>query len=307
MEPASPTPASPVQEPFFDQCLFTKVAEWVPSPTAKTFLDLPPELRLKIYEYMVPGYLYDDDFRPKPGARVVPSIALALTCRQICHEYLAIAVAAQQVYREGFQARKAMPVSGTHSLDIYICLDLTGARVVEIVGIDIVDRFGYIEIYPSPGCEFYVWSREGDWSDHQVRHQIALAGGPLAFGWRGDSDAFYRRAIFEKTMERADFFLKYGGSDELPTACQQRPDLFPKHVHCSTWVPDDRESPEEFAKSIRDHRALCGECRQHELRPITFKFTSAAKHIDNNEVEAVAGGSETSASHDEVSGSNADD
>lgn len=110
---------------------------------------------------MIPGYLYFDHCIPEPGARIVPSIALALTCRQICQEFLAIAVAAQQVYIEGYLGWKteSLPDSVTPNLDIYITLDFTGARVVEIVGIDIVDGFGCISIHASPGWREDEWSR----------------------------------------------------------------------------------------------------------------------------------------------------
>jgi hypothetical protein len=78
-------------------------------------------------------------------------------------------------------------------LNISISPDYPSSRVIQVLGIDFVDRFDHITIVArwKPGCSMAEsWSSEESWYGGEVRHQIALAGGPLAFGWLGDPEAF---------------------------------------------------------------------------------------------------------------------
>jgi hypothetical protein len=98
MEQPAPIAASPGRKAVFDLALFTKSPDPAPSPGAKGFLDLPPELRLRIYEYVTSEIVNYDDPEPPPGARVLPNIALAITCHQVYKEHITGARAAYHRY-----------------------------------------------------------------------------------------------------------------------------------------------------------------------------------------------------------------
>jgi hypothetical protein len=240
MEQPAPTAASPGQEAVFDLSLFTRSPDPAPSPGAKGFLDLPPELRLWVYEYSTSEIVNYCDPEPPPGARVLPNIALALTCHQVYKEHIAGALAAHRRYPWN-------NISGPHGygtidrcLAIELSPDYPSSRVMETLGLDVVDRFDKISIVGKreagrPWGE--LWSWDGGWYARELRRQITLAGGPLAFGWQGDPEAFHRRATFEKMMERADYYWKYEKTHERMDARQQLPALFLEYVHPSACAP----------------------------------------------------------------------
>jgi hypothetical protein len=237
MEPPLPTARSPVREAVFDLSLFTKTPDLKTSPGAKGFLDLPPELRNHIYKLATLKLVDYRGRKAPPGARVVPNIALALTCRQVYKEHITRALVAHRRHSLlGILEIRRPPNTGLRWLEISLSREYPSTRIIEILGIDVVDRFDRISIVgkwdllcPRGDC----WSRGKDFYSLEIKHQIGLAGGPLAFGWQGDPEAFYKRATFEKKMERADFFWMYGTPAESYEAQRRHPALFLKYAHSS--------------------------------------------------------------------------
>jgi hypothetical protein len=296
---------SPAQEAVFDLSLFTKDLDPAPSLSGKGFLDLPPELRVKIYGYATLETVeyddYDDygdygdygDYDTPPGARVIPSLALAFTCRQVYNEHITGPVAAHRRHIWlGTQNIRRRVNCGIRSLEIILSPEYPSARIIDILGIGIVDRFDDISIVGSwdSGCpKGVVWSLEGGWRDREIRRQIGLAGGPLAFGWSADLEAFYRRATFEKAMERADFYWKYKNCGERGEARTQHPALFLKYAHPSVSARTTKRRP--WVQCLEGPK-------RHELGPITFKFASTAKQNNVGEGKLAGFGSESEGSRD---------
>lgn len=290
MDPPPPTTTSPVQEPVFDPSLFTKTAERKPSSSAKSFLDLPPELRLEVYKYITTD-LITNHRQPPPGARVISNLALALTCRLVCEEHLDGAIAAQNRQKFTPISDYYLPDSNSCSLDIRLSRNCTGTQVLEKLGIDIIDRFDHVLIsvqWIDGWGKGGIWTKDQEeWEDQLVRYQIDQAGGPLAFGWRDEPEAFYRRATFEKAMERADSFMEYQDSVEIHAARD-------KHTAWRLHFYDGEEDP---SMSEEDQRCVinrtetgrsfgmlnCPEA--DELGPISFKFASAAQKLAVEGVE----------------------
>lgn len=297
MEPSPPTATGPEQEPIFDLALFTKAPARTTPPSTKGFLDLPPEVRLIIYEYVtnqIANYEWENNGFPffkkryQPGARVVPNIALALTCRRICIEHLAIAVAAQNRSERDLRTKRfrSRRYNEAYSLDIQLRDNCTGAQVLRILGVDLVDHFSRIEIFADRADGLSMgekWEREKEgFDDRQLRHQIDLAGGPPAYGWRSESEAFYKRAMLEKAMERADFYLKYEDHDEYHAAMKQRADLFPRLAHPTTWAVEDQQKLHRNGTIDSWKQTMPWRLRyskQDKLRPPSFEFVNATKRL----------------------------
>jgi hypothetical protein len=306
MEPSSPTATSPGREAVFDLALFIKTPDPSPSPGAKGFLDLPPELRLRIYGYLTTDFVNYDDPEPQPGARVLPSIALALTCHQVYKEHIAGALAAYSRYPWNNISGPRGYGTIDRCLAIELSPDYPSSRVLKTLGIDVVDHFDKISIVGkreagTPWGELWLW--DGGWYGREVQHQITLAGGSLAFGWQGDPEAFYRRATFEKMMERADYWWKYEETNERMDARRQHPALFLEYVHPSACAPENLQMWErEWPGSVFHCRSRGP--KQHELGPITFNFTNATRQNAATEATSAGPKLESKFLHNEEVGTN---
>jgi hypothetical protein len=309
MEQPAPIAASPGRKAVFDLALFTKSPDPAPSPGAKGFLDLPPELRLRIYEYVTSEIVNYDDPEPPPGARVLPNIALAITCHQVYKEHITGARAAYHRYPWTRIGDTPPSSSINRCLEIELGSDYPSSRIIETLGIDIVDSFDLFSIVGKRESGWSwgeLWSSDNGWYGREVRHQITLAGGSTAYGWQGDPEAFNRRAIFEKKMERTDFYWKYESKKERSNAQWQHPGLFLEHIHHSACAPENLQAwKKDWPGSVFYYRPRGP--KQHELGPITFKFVNATRQNAVAEANAAGPKPESRLLHNEEAGSNHDE